>query len=722
MSTDELQKLVSTLKSEIDRAALIAQLQALIDAQRKVVEQPGLITVIIQSVSNGIADMTDTLSEAGSQLTDFSGLWRWFNHASNDPDLRARLLEAALHIAGVLACGLAGMVLAYLLLRRVSGRVLARLPSNWGGKLGGAALTFVIQLVPLAAFAAASLLAMPFLLVRLNLHLNQVIVAAIYAVVVSGLLVALGRAVLQPTAPHLRMLRWSDPTAAYADRWLRRFVIIAVVGYMALETAVLFGLPRSGHAALQRLLGLAISVLIVVVILQSRHRVAQWLRTTRRHGEAPAGTSRARLANSWHLLAVFYVLIVFVVWLLYPAAGLEFLVRATFLTGLAVAIGVALQTGLERLLLRMLTARQAKRDRGAAAEQRANRYLPVLFNLLRTAMAAIVLLVVLGIWGVNSFAVLFNEPGGRIVGGVLRIVTIVIGAMIVWELAVLALERYLQRITRAGRLAESRVKTMLPVGRNLLGITILVIAILMLLSEVGVAIGPLLAGAGIVGLALGLGAQNLVKDLIGGFGLIMEDAVAVGDVVKIGDNAGVVEKLTIRMIRLRGLDGTVKFIPLGSVDVVQNMTKDFSYAVIDANVAYGAKVDEVVQALNDVGEDLAHDPAFESQILAPLEMMGLDRFADSAIVVRCRFKTKPASRWNVMREFNRRMKAVFDARGIEIPFPHLTLTMSDTIQQLLASRPAPPATAPPPPEAGTSPKPFADTADAAAPAKTQDES
>lgn len=688
VSTDDLQKLVATLKSDTDRAKLIAQLQAMIDAQHKVEQEPGLVTVIIQSLSNGVSQIADTLSQAGTQLTDLSGLWHWVNQAAGDADLRERLMEAALRIAGILGCGLVAFVAVYFLLGRLASRMLARLPSNWTGKLAGAALTFFIHAAPLAAFAAASFLAMPFLLARLHVHMNEIIVAAINAVLITGLLVALGRAVLQPSAGHVRVLHWSDETAAYADVWLRRFVLTAVIGYVALETAALFGLPYTAHAALQRLLGLLICVLIVVVILQNRHAIAQWLKTSRRHGETPVGSLRARLADNWHIFAIVYVLFVFVIWLLHPMAGLEFLLRDTFLTALLLVLVLAAERGLERVLRRVLAVNRDVKQRFPAMEARANRYLSLVFVLVRVAAALIALLIVLRIWGFDSFGLLVDQPGRQIVGGVLRIIGIVIGAMALWELGALALQRYLERNGRTGRLGQARVNTLLPVARNLFGITVLVLAGLMLLSEIGVAIGPLLAGAGIVGIALGLGAQNLVKDMIGGFSLIMEDAVAVGDVVKIGSNSGVVEAMSIRWLRLRGLDGTVQYIPLGSVSVVENMTKEFSFAVIDANVAYGSKVDEVMQALNDIADDMVHDAVFGPQILAPLEMLGLDRFADSALVVRCRFKTKPASQWNIMREFNKRMKATFEARGIEIPFPHLTLTVNSAMEQLLSAQPA----------------------------------
>jgi moderate conductance mechanosensitive channel len=207
----------------------------------------------------------------------------------------------------------------------------------------------------------------------------------------------------------------------------------------------------------------------------------------------------------------------------------------------------------------------------------------------------------------------------------------------------------------------------------------------MILSELGINLAPLIAAAGIGGLAIGFGAQNLVRDVISGFFLIIENQVRVGDVVNINNKGGVVENITLRIIRLRDLHGTVHFIPHGQVTLVSNLTKDYSRYVFDVGVAYREDVDEVIGVLQEIGDGLANDPDFKSVILEPLEIMGLDRFEDSAIIIRARITTLPIQQWRVGREFNKRMKKVFDQRGIEIPFPHRTIYMGE-----LKDEPSPP--------------------------------
>jgi len=197
--------------------------------------------------------------------------------------------------------------------------------------------------------------------------------------------------------------------------------------------------------------------------------------------------------------------------------------------------------------------------------------------------------------------------------------------------------------------------------------------LLTVLSQLGIDISPLLAGAGVVGLAIGFGAQTLVKDVITGAFILFEDTVNVGDVATINGTGGLVEGMTIRTIRLRDLSGTVHTIPFGSINAISNLTKDYSYYLLDIGVAYRENTDEVLSVMRAVFEDLRQDAAYSSFIIGDFEVLGVDRFADSAVYVRARIKTIPIKQWDVGREYNRRLKLKFDELGIEIPFPHHTI-------------------------------------------------
>jgi small conductance mechanosensitive channel len=222
---------------------------------------------------------------------------------------------------------------------------------------------------------------------------------------------------------------------------------------------------------------------------------------------------------------------------------------------------------------------------------------------------------------------------------------------------------------------QKRTETLGSVIRHILTVLILIVASMMALKELGIEIGPILAAAGIVGLAVGFGAQNLVQDVISGFFILLEDQIRVGDVVKVGETGGLVEKVNLRMTILRDLSGNVHYIRNGNIDIVTNMTKEYSRYVFEIGVAYREDVDHVIEVVRQIDEDLRGDPEFSADILEPIEILGLDQFADSAIIIKARYKTLPVQQWRVGREFNRRMKKKFDELNIEIPFPHMTVYM-----------------------------------------------
>ncbi len=222
---------------------------------------------------------------------------------------------------------------------------------------------------------------------------------------------------------------------------------------------------------------------------------------------------------------------------------------------------------------------------------------------------------------------------------------------------------------------QKRANTLRGIIRSLLTVVVCILAGIMILEKLGVEIGPLLAAVGVVGLAVGFGAQELVKDIISGFFILLEDQIRINDVVVISGTGGLVEKINLRMVVLRDLAGNVHYIRNGSINMVTNMTKEFSRYVFDIGVAYREDTDEVVEVIKEIDREMRDDPNFKDDILEPIEILGVDRFADSAVIVRARTKTKPIKQWAVGREFNRRLKKRFDALGIEIPFPHTTLYM-----------------------------------------------
>ncbi len=261
----------------------------------------------------------------------------------------------------------------------------------------------------------------------------------------------------------------------------------------------------------------------------------------------------------------------------------------------------------------------------------------------------------------------------------IRIAVILGVAYIATKLVVRSVPRIrkgiVRRMTRNGSNLEleKRAATIGSVFRKSVSAVIWIIAVIMALREAGFDIAPILAGAGVVGLAVGFGAQNLVRDVISGVFLLLEDQIRVNDVAVINGTGGLVEQINLRTTVLRGLDGTVYVFPNGSITTLANMTHGYSYYLFDIGVAYKEDTDHVVEVLKEIADGMMQEEQYKNDILEPLEVLGVDKFADSAVVIKVRIKTMPIQQWVIGREMNRRIKKEFDRLGIEIPFPHMSL-------------------------------------------------
>jgi small-conductance mechanosensitive channel len=270
----------------------------------------------------------------------------------------------------------------------------------------------------------------------------------------------------------------------------------------------------------------------------------------------------------------------------------------------------------------------------------------------------------------------------------LHIALIVIAAAIGVKVLRIALDQLTALLIRAGELTDGvsrtdarRVTTLIGVLRTIAVVLIWFVAVVTAFSHIGINIAPILASAGIVGLAVGFGAQHLVRDLVSGFFMILENQVRVGDVAEINGTGGLVESISFRTIALRDLEGVVHVFPNGSINTLANRTKEWSAYVIDVGVSYKEDTDQVIEIMTRVADEIQKEPRYGSAMLQPIEIFGVDQFADSAVSIKARLKTLPLEQWNVGREYRRRLKKAFDAASIEIPFPHRTLYMAE------ASRP-----------------------------------
>ncbi|MEX2485173.1 MAG: mechanosensitive ion channel family protein [Brumimicrobium sp.] len=232
---------------------------------------------------------------------------------------------------------------------------------------------------------------------------------------------------------------------------------------------------------------------------------------------------------------------------------------------------------------------------------------------------------------------------------------------------------------------EKRINTLTGIISTILKIVLVFLFVVIILEKLGVAIGPIIASAGIVGLAVGFGAQELVRDMISGFFILLEDQIRIGDAVELNGTWGIVESIELRTINLRDVSGVVHVFQNGKINTLANMSKEWSAIIINVGVAYKERYDHVTEVIQKVGEDMYKNSRFKDIMIEPLEISGLNEFADSAIVIRVVIKTKPGMQWDTGRDFRRRIKEAFDEANIEIPFPHRTVYWGEKIDPLKLS-------------------------------------
>ena len=552
----------------------------------------------------------------------------------------------------------------------------------------------ILEMLPIAAFAAGAYGALA--LVEPQRQVRLVALAFTNAVLLSWVINGIARSVLAPMTPGARIFPLGDASAAYLYVWVRRIVNVAVFGFFFLQALLFLGLPSSGFIALTKVLGLLVVLLLAVLVLQNRAVVRDWLQQRRGEGlvSQPGGgwrMLRNRLADVWHILALLYLGAAYVIWALEVQGGFTLVTRGTVQMVIAIVGAWVLLFLVRRGSERLFHISDEVKARYPGIEARANRYILVLRQLLEGVIYIIAVVVILQGWGVDVLG-LFGTPVGRsIVARVVSIVLIALVALFAWEMASAAIDRLLRDNGRNRFARSARGRTLLPLARNVIMVVISTMAVLAILSEVGVNIAPLLAGAGVIGLAVGFGAQTLVKDIITGAFILFEDTIAIGDVATVSGKTGTVEGISIRTIRLRDAYGTLHTIPFSAVDVVTNLTKDFAIFIADIPVAFETDTDHIAKIMAEVGADLSSDKAYGIDMLGPFEVMGIDRFDTSTAILRGRVKTRAGQQWRIGREYNRRIHMRFEKEGIDNPFRVSTVQIvgSPQQQQLLDPNAAP---------------------------------
>jgi small-conductance mechanosensitive channel len=696
----EAQRALDVLQDPEKRVQLIKTLQAIAKAAPPGAEKSAppaapavtlapdsLAAQVLSGLSNWPERLAGEAALTVQVVTDFPLLWRWARRLVTDPGERLDVLNALWQLALVMACALALEWLARVGLARPIATLAAYAPNSAHVPNGGPGNGAREPAVRHVNGAWHLLRRLPFALARLVLDLIPVgvfwgagslfagiapaplprfaILVAVNAYAVSQIIMAAGGMLVSPTIGRLRLLEIGDDEALFLFLWLRRITTVAVVGAAVASLALLFGLNPGAYDTLIRIVALIVAVLLGILVLRNRHKVALRLRAQpgARGGIAPW---RDRLAGAWHYLALILIVAGWILWatgIRNGLGGLRLLVGTVAIAVTARLVAIVLFGMLDRVA--HLSPEFTQRLPGAAA--RAARYHAPTRFIMRVAIVAVTAVLLLQFWGANAFMWFGSDRiGGRLVSALVTIAVAALAAIIVWEGANAALERRISRLSKAGSAAHSaRLRTLLPMLRAALLSVILAVVGLTALSQIGVNIGPLLAGAGVIGIAVGFGAQKLVQDVITGMFVLFENAIQIGDWVTVAGLSGNVERLSVRNIWLRSNDGAVHIIPFSAVTSITNTNRGLGNAAVSVTVAYTEDSDRVADVLNGIAAEMRADPDFAPLMLGDLSLW-IDAVKAAGVTHAGVIACSDAGRWPVQREFNRRLQKRFKELGIEL--------------------------------------------------------
>lgn len=482
---------------------------------------------------------------------------------------------------------------------------------------------------------------------------------------------AMIRLIFAPRYAHMRLLDVPSKAAQYWTNWLSN--LLTVTAYC---TAIAGPLAQVAFSpAVGSVFGLLVMLGVYVyairrIWLQRRDVKIYILRKSRRSPTSFLRNILRMLAYSWHWLALGYFTALFSLSQLDPQAALPFMVKASFYSIITIAIGLFISNFLSTLITRHIGVSRKTYMRMPMLEARLNTYIPFFLRITRLLVMLSVGLLLLDIWSVFDLMTwLSSAAGTRVIGSGAQVLLVLAIALLVWTVLASLIEQRMADQKDSAMATSSRARTLLSLLRNVILVVIVAMAIMVILSQLGVNIAPLLAGAGVAGLAIGFGAQKLVQDIITGVFIQIENGMNQNDVVEVAGIFGTVEHITIRSVGIRTLDGAFHLIPFSSVDTVTNHMRDFSYHLGEYTVAYRESVDDAMYHLEQAFQELKKDKVLAPEILEDMTIPGVTSLNERGFTVRVLIKTRPGMQWAVQRGFNRLVKKHFNAANIELPYP-----------------------------------------------------
>ena len=637
-------------------------------------------------------DLTLRASLVLDQISSFfsaerEGAVKWdaiINRLSGGKGLNHLFLTVLIGL-GVIACGIA----IERLVRRLTGNLREQILTSVSlGRLQQAG-RFITRLL-LNALGVAVYILVTFTLLILIFRqedagywiVSNLLVSSYYVVVI----MFAARIIMAPATPALRLLPLQDRDAKFLYRWIVQISIVAAV----FVTCGIIFLNAGRSEALYNLFfilsGLSVSILMIVMIWQSRQRVAEAICAEASEGVCVESSLRTKFARTWHYFAILYVAGSGTFWLINVFLGSKGRIINLIVGLFLIPIFIGLDQWVQRLL--KIASGESREVIDLSGEEKPppteepledkktniKHFAPLIRRLFRLALAALLFFIVLGLWGIDL------SIGRIFAADALKTIMVLILGFVVWEFAKSRIDRKLQEEMpeddeekEEGGAGGSRIGTLLMLLRKFIMAVMFVMVSLITLSNLGVNIGPLIAGAGVIGLAIGFGAQTLVKDIIAGIFFLIDDAFRVGDYIETAGTKGMVDHISLRSLRLRHPRGPVFTIPFGSMGTVKNNSRDYIISKLDFRVRYDTDVDKVRKIIKKINKIIMKDEEMAPVMLGKLKSQGVRELDDSAMVMRVKFKTIPGEQFVVRREVFRMMQESFKENGIE--FAHRNVTV-----------------------------------------------
>ena len=715
LQADKVDDFMAALSDEQVRRLLIEALQ------KQAAEEAAAI--LVKNEMTGIAGFIDTVRanvdlirlrveelKAGddTKMTELPSLYTYLGKGERDANSTRVILSA-------IAVFLAAFFIDFLFYRytkTLRRRIEATPPVNWRAKMSALGLRGLLDLVSICVFAAAVLVIFHLFL---NRTMPQRVLVATYlaAFLIVRAAHLLSRLLLAPRMPALRILPLGDETALYLHRWIMAIVAVGSFGLLTCGIFRLAGTPEAPHFIMVSLVDLVLAIMFITMILQKRKTVMQELTAN-----LPPTSLRVRLALYWHHFAIFGVILL---WIFSDLNRLLAGDQPGGYLGVKTLLIIPLYFLLDWILRRILEVAfgivQKPDDPGSAVQTAKNTDLgatagnesgdaaantvaePAVNRLdigrlrkivrggLRVALAFLVFFWIMRIWGVEL------KIGQEVARAAFRILVVVLICFVTWELGNAAIKRRLAKEMpeededdekEEGGSGGSRIATLLVLLRKFMLVVIIVLASLIILSSVGVNIGPLIAGAGVIGLAIGFGAQTLVKDIISGMFFLIDDAFRVGDYVDTGKQKGTVAAISLRSLRLRHPRGMVYTIPFSDISSVTNFSRDYIITKLDFRVPFDSDLEQVRKLVKKkVYQKIMEDPELGKKLLGPIKSQGVREVDDSAMIVRVKYKTAPGEQFAIRKEVYRLMQEGFQEAGLKFAHRNVTVSLPPEVQQSL---------------------------------------